>query len=100
MFHHLNAWEEEGDVVVESIYYNDFPSIGPEMDFTAVDFDLIPEGLLEQCRINLETGHVETNRLSERCCEFAMVILRGKACHVATPGWLRRRALRAMIPCR
>jgi all-trans-8'-apo-beta-carotenal 15,15'-oxygenase len=60
-------------VVVESIYYSDFPSIGPDVDFTAVDFDLIPEGLLEQCRIDLETGTVATQRLSERCCEFAMV---------------------------
>ena len=73
VFHHLNAWEQDGDVVVESIYYRDFPSIGPDVDFAAVDFDLIPEGLLEQCRINLETGAVETTRLSERCCEFAMV---------------------------
>ncbi|EAQ70033.1 apocarotenoid-15/15'-oxygenase [Synechococcus sp. RS9909] len=73
VFHHLNAWEQEGDVVVESIYYSDFPSIGPDVDFTAVDFDLIPEGLLEQCRIHLESGQVTTTRLSERCCEFAMV---------------------------
>ena len=43
------------------------------MDFAAVDFDLIPEGLLEQCRISLESGRVQTTRLSERCCEFAMV---------------------------
>ena len=73
VFHHLNAWEQEGDVVVESIYYSDFPSIGPDVDFAAVDFDLIPEGLLEQCRINLENATVQTTRLSERCCEFAMV---------------------------
>ena len=73
VFHHLNAWEQDGEVVVESIYYSDFPSIGPDVDFAAVDFDLIPEGLLEQCRINLDSGQVTTNRLSERCCEFAMV---------------------------
>ena len=73
VFHHLNAWEEGSDVVVDSIYYSDFPSIGPDVDFAAVDFDLIPEGLLEQCRIHLDCGTVETTRLSERCCEFAMV---------------------------
>ncbi|QNI46992.1 carotenoid oxygenase family protein [Synechococcus sp. A15-60] len=73
VFHHLNAWEEGSDVVVDSIYYSDFPSIGPDVDFAAVDFDLIPEGLLEQCRIHLDRGAVETTRLSERCCEFAMV---------------------------
>ncbi|MFM9104594.1 MAG: carotenoid oxygenase family protein, partial [Cyanobium sp.] len=73
VFHHLNAWEDGDAVVVESIYYSDFPSIGPDQDFRAVDFDLIPEGLLEQCRIDLASGRVRTTRLSERCCEFAMV---------------------------
>jgi all-trans-8'-apo-beta-carotenal 15,15'-oxygenase len=73
VFHHLNAWEEGETVVVESIYYADFPSIGPDTDFRQVDFDLIPEGLLERCSINLSTATVQTERMSERCCEFAMV---------------------------
>ncbi|MFN9070937.1 MAG: carotenoid oxygenase family protein [Cyanobacteriota bacterium] len=73
VFHHLNAWEEGETVVVESIYYADFPSIGPDTDFREVDFDLIPEGLLERCSIDLATGTVRNERLSERCCEFAMV---------------------------
>ena len=73
VFHHLNAWEEDGEVVVESIYYSDFPSIGPDQDFADVNFDLIPEGLLDQCRINLDSESIKTTRLSERCCEFAMV---------------------------
>jgi all-trans-8'-apo-beta-carotenal 15,15'-oxygenase len=73
VFHHLNAWEDGDAVVVESIYYSDFPSIGPDQDFRAVNFDLIPEGLLERCRIDLAGGQVSTIRLSERCCEFAMV---------------------------
>ena len=73
VFHHLNAWEEGDDVVVESIFYADFPSIGPDEDFRSVNFELLPEGLLEQCRINLSDGSLSTQRLSERCCEFAMV---------------------------
>jgi all-trans-8'-apo-beta-carotenal 15,15'-oxygenase len=73
VFHHLNAWEEGEKLVVESIYYADFPSIGPEMDFRMVDFDLIPEGLLERCTIDLNRNTVRMERLSERCCEFAMV---------------------------
>jgi len=73
VFHHLNAWEEGDAVVVESIFYADFPSIGPDDDFRSVNFELLPEGLLEQCRINLSDGSVSSQRLSERCCEFAMV---------------------------
>ncbi|MEB3270852.1 MAG: carotenoid oxygenase family protein [Synechococcus sp.] len=73
VFHHLNAWQEGEELVLASIFYSDFPSIGPDTDFRSVDFDLLPEGLLEQCRINLADGSVRTTRLSERCCEFAMV---------------------------
>ena len=73
VFHHLNAYQEGDEVVVESIYYADFPSIDPETDYRTVDFDLIPAGLLERCRLNLAAGTVTSERLSERCCEFAMV---------------------------
>ncbi|MEB3185061.1 MAG: carotenoid oxygenase family protein [Cyanobacteriota bacterium] len=73
VFHHLNAWQEGEAVVVESVYYADFPGIGPDQDFRAIDFNLLPEGLLEQCRIDLASGSVSITRLSERCCEFGMV---------------------------
>ena len=96
VFHHLNAWETgnaqgdtpaaepaqagsrssgrpSGSLVIESIYYADFPSIGPDTDFRTIDFNLIPEGLLERCTIDLTSNIVRTERLSERCCEFAMV---------------------------
>ncbi len=73
VFHHLNAYQEGEEVVVESIYYDDFPSIDPDTDYRTVDFELIPAGLLERCRLNLKTGTVSSERLSERCCEFAMV---------------------------
>lgn len=73
VFHHLNAWEEGDTVVVESIFYDDFPSIGPGTDFREVDFDQIPEGLLQRCTLDLTTGSVTSEPLSARCCEFAMV---------------------------
>jgi all-trans-8'-apo-beta-carotenal 15,15'-oxygenase len=64
-----------------------FPSIGPDTDFRTIDFDLIPEGLLERCTIDLAKGTVGTERLSERCCEFAMVNPRreGLSCRY---GWM------------
>ncbi len=75
VFHHLNAFEDPatGDVVVDSIYYDDFPSIGPEVDFREIDFDSIPEGQLRRCRIDPRTGAVKSEWLEQRCCEFAMV---------------------------
>jgi all-trans-8'-apo-beta-carotenal 15,15'-oxygenase len=73
VFHHLNAWEDGDAVVIDSIYYADFPSIGPDQDYKEVDFDRIPAGLLERCRLDLASGTVTATRLSERTCEFAMV---------------------------
>jgi all-trans-8'-apo-beta-carotenal 15,15'-oxygenase len=74
VFHHLNAFEEaSGDVVVDSIFYADFPSIGPNVDFRTIDFDSLPEGQLKRCRIDLKTASVSLELLEPRCCEFAMV---------------------------
>ena len=75
VFHHLNAYEDgaSGDVVVDSIVYADFPSIGPDVDFRSVDFQALPEGQLQRCRIDPATGSVRTELLEPRCCEFAMV---------------------------
>lgn len=78
VFHHLNAFEDPaagsaGQVVVDSIFYDDFPTIGPGVDFRAVDFDTLPIGQLKRCRIDLASGAVSTELLEERCCEFAMV---------------------------
>jgi len=73
VFHHLNAFEEADELVVDSIYYDDFPSIGPDVDFRQVDFETIPAGQLVRCRINLETGAVSKELLEERTCEFATV---------------------------
>jgi all-trans-8'-apo-beta-carotenal 15,15'-oxygenase len=75
VFHHLNAFEDPdtGEVVVDSIYYDDFPSIGPEVDYREIDFDSIPEGQLRRCRIDPSSGTVRSEWLEQRCCEFAMV---------------------------
>ena len=73
VFHHLNAFEEGDQVVVESIVYDDFPSIGPDDDFAQVDFEKVPEGILHRCRLDLSREQVHSERISNRTCEFAMV---------------------------
>ncbi len=75
VFHHLNAFEDSasGEVVVDSIYYKDFPSIGPQVDFREIDFASIPEGQLRRCRIDPRSGAVQREWLEQRCCDFAMV---------------------------
>jgi all-trans-8'-apo-beta-carotenal 15,15'-oxygenase len=75
VFHHLNAHCDASgtEVVVDSIVYDDFPSIGPESDFRQVDFDAIPAGRLQRCVIDTVSGGVSWSVLEERTCEFATV---------------------------
>jgi all-trans-8'-apo-beta-carotenal 15,15'-oxygenase len=78
VFHHLNAFEdpgagEQGSLVVDSIFYADFPSVGPGDDFRNVDFDALPEGQLRRCRIDLASGTATVEDLEPRCCEFGTV---------------------------
>ena len=73
VFHHLNAWEENEKINIESIFYDDFPSIGPEDNFRKIDFDLLPEGILKRCEINPNKNTFTCSTLSKQCCEFAMV---------------------------
>ncbi len=75
VFHHLNAFEDAAaaELVVDSIFYPDFPTIAPGVDFRAVDFDTIPAGQLMRCRIDLAAGTARSELLEPRTCEFAMV---------------------------
>ncbi len=73
VFHHLNAWEKDNNVCVESIFYNDFPTIKPTEDFRKINFENLPEGILKRCSINLLKNTVQEEVLSNQCCEFAMV---------------------------
>ncbi len=73
VFHHLNAWEDNEEVVLESIFYKDFPSIEPGQDFRQIDFKKLPEGQLSRCRIDIAGNCHQKVQLSEQCCEFAMV---------------------------
>ena len=73
VFHHLNAWEKDEKVIIDSIHYPDFPEVGPNEDFLEMNFDQIPAGKLTRCEIHLSNGKVTTKSFSEQCCEFAMV---------------------------
>ena len=70
VFHHANAWEENGFVFVESIVYKSFPQVEPNADFLDVDFDGIPEGQLWRFQMDLEAQKVEHQLIESRTCEF------------------------------
>ncbi len=73
VFHHLNAYEKNEEIILESIFYRDFPSIDPGEDFRQINFQQIPEGILKRCVINTEEEEIKISTISKQCCEFAMV---------------------------
>ena len=73
VFHHVNAYEKESNIILDSIFYDDFPSVGPDENFRDIDFDKYPEGKLKRSTIDLKKKISELETISEQCCEFATV---------------------------
>ncbi len=73
VFHHVNAYEKDAKIVLDSIFYDDFPSVGPDENFRDIDFTKYPEGKLKRSTIDLNKKISELETISKQCCEFAMV---------------------------
>ncbi|HLO52019.1 MAG TPA: carotenoid oxygenase family protein [Kamptonema sp.] len=72
-FHHANAWEEGGEVFVDSVCYESFPDVEPGGDFRELNFDSIPAGELWRFRLNLQQETVQHEVIERRCCEFPVL---------------------------
>jgi all-trans-8'-apo-beta-carotenal 15,15'-oxygenase len=73
IFHHSNAFEKEGKIIVDSICYGSLPSVEPGRDFRDVNFDRLDPGQLWRFELDLATGRVDRKLLETRCCEFPVV---------------------------
>tara|TARA_Y100001978_G_scaffold202428_1_gene223521 strand:- start:6153 stop:7640 length:1488 start_codon:yes stop_codon:yes gene_type:complete len=73
VFHHVNAYEKDNNIILDSIFYDDFPSIGPGENFKDIDFEKYPAGNLKRSIINLKNKSVELSTISSQTCEFAVV---------------------------
>jgi all-trans-8'-apo-beta-carotenal 15,15'-oxygenase len=70
VFHHANAFEKDGEIVIDSICYETLPEVEPGSDFRQVDFDALKPGQLWRFHLNLEHLTVERELIEPRCCEF------------------------------
>ncbi|BAS57285.1 9-cis-epoxycarotenoid dioxygenase [Leptolyngbya boryana NIES-2135] len=73
VFHHANAFEQDGEIVLDSICYESLPSVEPGSDYRETDFDALAPGQLWRFRMNLESGTVDRQLLEPRCCEFPFI---------------------------
>lgn len=70
VFHHANAFEQDGKIYIDSICYDKLPEVEPESDFRNVDFEALTPGQFWRFTLNLNEQTVERQQLEERCCEF------------------------------
>ncbi len=81
IFHHANAWETNGAIVVDSVVYPSFPLLDPRAPDAGITFTNIPAGELWRFHLDLRTGTVERQQLYDRACEFPVL----HAAHVGRP---------------
>lgn len=81
VFHHVNAFEEGNQIVVDSIGYESFPEVEPASDFRYTDFNQLAPSQLWRFRLDLNhkrgdnAPHPWRDRqlLESRCCEFPQI---------------------------
>jgi all-trans-8'-apo-beta-carotenal 15,15'-oxygenase len=73
VFHHVNAFEQGNQLVIDSICYASLPAVEPDADYRETDFDALAPGQLWRFRLDLDTGAVQRQCLESRCCEFPAV---------------------------
>lgn len=73
IFHHANAFEQNGKLYVDSICYADLPSVEPGEDFLTVKFDGMAPGQLWRFEFDLQNHQVNPQLVEPRCCEFPVV---------------------------
>jgi all-trans-8'-apo-beta-carotenal 15,15'-oxygenase len=70
VFHHANAFEKNGEIIVDSICYENLPEVEPESDFRQTDFEAFKPGQLWRFHLNLATETVNREIIESRSCEF------------------------------
>ncbi len=73
VFHHCNAYEQDDEIIVDSVCYPDYPKLEPNTDFRDINFDQVVAGQLWRFTINPKLGTVKRELILERSCEFPVV---------------------------
>lgn len=73
VFHHGNAYEEDGKIILDSICYDEISPMQDAVNYKDVNFDTLAPGLLWRLEVDLAKETVTTQRLSDRSVEFPCV---------------------------
>ena len=73
IFHHANAFEQGDEIVVDSVSYQDFPSLDHKLSYREVDFAKVPPGQLWRFRLNLTNKSAERRLIDQRSVDFPYI---------------------------
>ena len=73
VFHHCNAYEQDDEIILDSVCYPDYPKLEPNTDFRNIDFEKVIAGQLYRFTINPKLDTVKRELILERSCEFPVV---------------------------
>lgn len=73
VFHHVNAFEEQGKVIVDSIRYEEYLTTQEGRDFRETDFSVLPTGKMWRFEIDPKARRLSSRVLVERSSEFPQV---------------------------
>ncbi|MDX2271307.1 MAG: carotenoid oxygenase family protein [Cyanobacteriota bacterium] len=74
VFHYVNGFEQaDQQLVMDVIFYEEYPSLKPNEDYRQINFDYVPAGKLYRFELDLLTKTVNRYPLSERSVEFPTI---------------------------
>ena len=74
VFHHANAYEEQEDIIIDSIHYKSLPAIGREaLPEQGIDPNVAFNSKLKRTTVNLKTGIVGIRTISNEYLEMPSV---------------------------
>ncbi|MTJ11870.1 Apocarotenoid-15,15'-oxygenase [Anabaena sp. UHCC 0187] len=73
IFHHVNAFEMENEIIIDSICYESLTDVEPNSDYRETDFESNSPGQIWRFNLNLSENKVQNQLIDNRACEFPTI---------------------------
>ncbi len=73
VFHHVNAFEKDNNIYLDSICYDSLPQVKPDSNYKETDFESLDSGQIYRFEIDPDAETIDKKMLESRCCEFPYI---------------------------
>lgn len=73
IFHFVNGFENGEQIVVDALYYGDYPKLDPDVDYREIDFATVPPASLRRYTLDVSRRTVTEETLVSRSVEFPVI---------------------------